>query len=120
MRNKARAKRRVFLDWENTHKRQISTNHNTKEHGTKEELMILQDNLDDNLHKNIKLCVSREITTFGGITVLITQMTWILLTQVQEIRSGFSLESTLMSGFGIMEIRSYNIWAYHLRPISKF
>ena len=36
------------------------------------------------------------------ITILITYMTWILLTKVQEIISGFGLEFTLMSSFGTM------------------
>ena len=36
---------RVFIGWENTHMRQISADHHTKEDGTKEELYTLQYNL---------------------------------------------------------------------------
>ena len=47
-------------------------------------------------------------------------MTWILLTQVQEIRSVFGSEFTLMSIFGTMELFSYVIWSYYMLPISKY
>ena len=47
-------------------------------------------------------------------------MTWILLTQVQEIRSGFGLEFTFMSGFGTMKMWSNGIWAYYLLPINEY
>ena len=55
-----------------------------------------------------------------GIFILLTQMTSILLTQVQEIRSGFILEFTLMSGFGTMAIWRNVIWDYSLIPINKY
>ena len=66
-----------------THTHQISEDHHTKEDGSKDELLILQDNLDGNIHKNTKICVRREITTFVGITILSTQLSWILLKKVQ-------------------------------------
>ena len=50
--NKARQNRRFLLECENTHIHQISADHHTKEDGYKEELLILQDNLDDKVHKN--------------------------------------------------------------------
>ena len=67
---------------------------------------------------NTKICVRREITPFVGITILSTQMTWILLKQVQEIRSGFGLEFTLMNSFVTMATWSYGIWAYPLITIN--
>ena len=86
----------------------------------KEELSILQDNLDDQVQKNINICVRRDKTTFVGITIVSTHMTWILLTQVQETRSGFGLEFTLMIIFGTMVMWSNGIWAYSLLPIDKY
>ena len=59
--------------------------------------------------KNTNIFIRREITPFVGISILITYMTWILLTKVQEIRSGFGSEFTLMSSFGTMAIWSYGI-----------
>ena len=99
---------------------QISADHHTKEDGPKEELSILQDNLDDQVQKNTKICVRRDKTPFVGITIMSTHMSWILLTQVQEIKSGFGLEFTLMSGFGTMEMLSNGIWDYYLLPIKKY
>ena len=84
--------------------RQISEHRHTKEDGTNEELSILKDNLDDQVQKNTKICVRRDTTPFVGITILSKHMTWILLTKVQKIRSGFGLEFTLMSDFGTMEM----------------
>ena len=43
--------RRVFLEWKNTHMHQIIAYKNTKEYGTKDELLILQYNLDGKVHK---------------------------------------------------------------------
>ena len=57
-------------------------------------------------------------TQFSGIAILSTHMTWILLNQVQEIRSGFGLDFTLMIGFDTMEMLSNVIWAYYLIPIN--
>ena len=85
------ANRRVLLEWENTHMRQISADHRTKDDVSKAELLILHDNLDGQVQKNANICVRREITPFAGIAVLSTHMTWILLTQDQEIRSGLVL-----------------------------
>ena len=79
---------------------QISADHHTKEDGSKEELFILQDNLYEQLHKNTNIYIRRDTTTFVGNTILSTHITWILLTQVQEIRMSFGSEFTLMSGFG--------------------
>ena len=70
--------------------------------------------------KNTKIFVRRDITPFVGITIMSTHMTWILLTQVQEIRSGFGLEFTVISGFGTMAIWRNDIWAYYLLPINKY
>ena len=69
---------------------------------------------------NTKICVRREITPFFGITILSKDMTWILLTQVQETRSGFGSEFPFMSSFGTMEIRSYDIWDYSLLSINVY
>ena len=63
--------------------RQISADHHTKEDRHKEELYILQYNLDDQAQKNTKICVRRDTTPFVGIAIPITHMTWILLNQVQ-------------------------------------
>ena len=49
--NKAWANRRVFLEWENIHTHQISVDHHTEEYGSKEYLVILQDNLYDQVQK---------------------------------------------------------------------
>ena len=92
---------------------QISADNHTKEDGSKEESSILQDNLDDQ-------CVRRDTTPFVGITILSTHINWILMNMVQEIRSGFGLEFTLMSGFGTTEMRSNGIWAYYLLPINEY
>ena len=100
--------------------RLISADHHTTEDGPKEELPILKYNPDYQVHKNTKIFVRRDTTPFVGITILSTNMTWILLTQVQEIRSGFGLEFTLMSGFGTMVMWSNGIWAYSLLPIKKY
>ena len=70
--------------------------------------------------KNTKICVRRYTTPFVGIAILSTHMTWILLTQVQEIRSGFGLEFTLMSDSGTMAIRSNGIWDYSLLLINEY
>ena len=69
--------------------RQISADHHTKEDGPKDDFFILQDNLDDQVQQNINICVRRDTTPYVGITILSTNITWILLNQVQEIRSGF-------------------------------
>ena len=54
------AYRRVFLEWENTHMRQISAYHNTKEDGYKEELRILKYNLDVKVQKQYQdMCQDR-------------------------------------------------------------
>ena len=92
--------------------RHISADHHTKEDGPKEELSILQDNLDGQVQKDTKICVRMDTTPFVGITNLSTHMTCILLTQVQEIISGFGLEFTLMSSLGNMAMWSYGIWYY--------
>ena len=89
--NKTWANIRVFLRWENTPMRQISADHHIKEDGPKEDFFVLQDNPDDQVQKNTNICVRRDTTPFFGITILSTHMTWILLTQVQEIRSSFGL-----------------------------
>ena len=49
--NKAWENRRVFLEWENTHTHQKSAYHHIKEDGSKEELLILQYNLYDQVQK---------------------------------------------------------------------
>ena len=69
---------------------------------------------------NTNIYVRRNKTPFVGITIPSKYMTWILLTQVQEIGSFFGLEFTLMSGFGTMEMWSNGIWAYSLLPINKY
>ena len=69
---------------------------------------------------NTKIYVRIEITPFVGINILSTQMTWILLAQMQEIRSGFCLEVTLVSGFGNLEMWSYFICGYSLLTIGKY
>ena len=69
--------------------RQISADHRTREDGPKEELSILQDKMYYQVHKNTNICVRRDTTPFVGINILSTHMNWILLTQVQEIISGF-------------------------------
>ena len=51
MKNNDRENRRVLLEWGNTHTRQINADHCTKEDGFKEELIILQYNLDDQVQK---------------------------------------------------------------------
>ena len=99
---------------------QISAYHHTKKDGPKEELPLLQDNLDVQVQKNTKIYVRRDTTPFVGITILSTHITWILLTQVQEIISRFGLEFTFMSGFGNMEMWSNDIWVYSLLPINKY
>ena len=83
-------------------------------------MYILQDNLDDQVQKKPRIYVRRDTTPFVGIITMITHTTWILLTQVQEIRSGFGLEFTLMSGFETMEMWPNGIWAYYLLPINKY
>ena len=112
--------RRVFLGWENTHMRQISADHHAKEGGPKKELSILQDNLDDQVQKKTKICVRRYTPPFVGITIMSTHMIWIILNQAQEIRSGFGLEFTLMSGFGTMAMCRNSIWDYSLLPNNKY
>ena len=47
-------------------------------------------------------------------------MDWILGMQVQEIRSGFGLDFTLVSGFGNMEMWRYGIWDYSMLPIREY
>ena len=66
--------------------------------------------------KITKICVRREITPFVGITILSTHMTFILLTQVQEIIPGFGLKFTLVNVFGDMAIWSHGNWAYLMIP----
>ena len=46
-------------------------------------------------------------------------MTWILLTPVQEISSGFGFYFTFMRGFGTMPMWSNDIWDSSLLPIKK-
>ena len=65
---------------------------------------------------NTKICVRSAITPFGEITLLITQMTWILLTQMQKIRSVFCLALNFMIIFGTMAIWRYGIWECYLLP----
>ena len=54
------------------------------------------------------------------MNILSKHMTWILLTQVQESRSGSGLEFILMSSFGNMAMWSYGIWDYFLLAIDKY
>ena len=68
---------------------------------------------------NTKIYTRREITPFVNIYILITHMTWFLLTQVQEIKYVFGLEFTLTSRFKTMEMWSYHIWIYSLLPTRK-
>ena len=49
--NKVLSDRRVFVKWENTHLRQISADHHTKEDGSMEELYFLQDKLYGKVQK---------------------------------------------------------------------
>ena len=49
--NKSWENRRVLLEWENTHMKQICADNHTKEDGSKEELLVLQDKLGDKLQK---------------------------------------------------------------------
>ena len=51
LKNMAWENRRVFLGWEKTHMHQISLDHHTKDDGFKEELSVLQDNLDYQVQK---------------------------------------------------------------------
>ena len=48
-----------------------------------------------------------ELISFDGIVLLSAQVTWLLLTEVQEIRSSFGLEFTFMSDFGTLAMYSY-------------
>ena len=88
------ANRSVFFKWKNTHTHHISADNHTKEDRFKEKLLILQDIMDDQIQKNTEIFVRREITAFIAITIISTHMTWILLMQVQEIRSVFGSEFT--------------------------
>ena len=83
-------------------------------------MSILQDKMDDRIQKNTNICVSRDTTPSVGITIMSTHITWILMTLVQEIRSGFGLWFTLMSGFGNMAMWSNGIWAYSPLPINEY
>ena len=51
MKNKDWENIRVLLEWEKIHTNQISGDHHTKQDGSKEDLIVLQDNLDDQVHK---------------------------------------------------------------------
>ena len=110
--NKAWTNRIIFLEWENKPTQNISADNHTKEDGSKDELLILQYNLNYQEHKNINICVRRQITHFLGIVILSTHINCVLLMQAQEIISGFGSEFTLMSGLGTMEMWIYGIWAY--------
>ena len=101
------AYRRVFLEWENTHMRQISAYHNTKEDGYKEELRILKYNLDVKVQKQYQDMCQDRYNTLCWYYLLITHITCILLMKVQEIIPSFVLEFTFMSGFGTLGIWSY-------------
>ena len=68
--------------------------------------------------KNANICVRMEIPPFDGIDILNTHISWILMTQVQEIRSSYGSEITLVSRFGTMEMCSYVSWTYLLIPIN--
>ena len=72
---------------------QISADLHTKEDGHKEAFPSYKINWMIRYRKNTKICVRRDTTPFVGITILSTHMTCILLNQVQEIISGFGLES---------------------------
>ena len=48
---KIRIDKTVFLELENTHTYHISSDCHTKEDGSKEELLLLQDNMDDQVQK---------------------------------------------------------------------
>ena len=99
---------------------QISADRHTKEDGPKEECPYYKITWRISYIKNTKIFVRRDTTPFVGITILSKHMNWILLTQVQEIRSGFGLEFTLMSGFGTMAMWSDSIWSYSLLPINEY
>ena len=66
---------------------------------------------------NTKICVRMEIISFDGIVLLIAHVTWLLMTEVQEIRSSFGLEFTFMSDFGTLEMCSYGSWCDSPLPI---
>ena len=99
---------------------QISVYRHTKEDGSKEKLIILQGNLYDKLQKKYQYMCQEGDKTFVGITILSAQMNWILLTQVQEIISGFGSYFNSMISFGTMAVWSYGIWAYYLLPINEY
>ena len=67
---------------ENTHTHQISADNHTTQDGYKEELIILQDNLDDQVQKNTNICVRREIEPVVSTAIVSTQINFILLMQV--------------------------------------
>ena len=69
---------------------------------------------------NNKTCFMRDLIHFVGIALLSTHMIRIVLKQVQERRSSFGLEYTLMSGFGTLLMWIYGSHAVSLIPIRKY
>ena len=64
---------------------------------------------------NTNIFVRMDIITFVSIYLLSIKMNWILLIQVQEIRSIFGSDFTLMSGF-----RNLAILAMTFGPMTCF
>ena len=62
---------------------------------------------------NTNICIRREIIKCVGVALLITQITWLLLMQVQERRSSFGSEFTFIMGFGTR-------WDDYPIPIIKY
>ena len=69
---------------------------------------------------NDRACVSRELTHFVGIELLITKVNWILLTQVQETKPIIVSEYNLVSGFGTTLMWIYGSWDDCLIFVSKY
>ena len=120
MKNKYWEYRKILLEWEKTHMLKISADHHTKEDGSNWSYSSYNTTLMGRYINNIKICIRRELIIFVGIDLLITQMTWLLLKQVQEIISSFGLEFTLMIGFGTLTIWSYVSWDNYMLLVRKY
>ena len=70
--------------------------------------------------KNTNICVRRDIIPFVDISLMITHISCLVLTQVQEIRSSFGLEFTSMSDFENLKIWIYGSWDGSLLPARKY
>ena len=77
--NKAWSDRIVCLEWSTTYLNQISEHNHIKCDGSKENVLLLQDNIYGQVQKKYPDICRSKLILFFGIYLMITQTNWIIL-----------------------------------------